>query len=343
MSEISDDVYSELAVKLVDLINELLAADSGVNPSIDESELQGLCSRVKSARTGFPLKLDERPCQEVNRLGSVLLGPVFTSENHPWPVDDDGNPMAPLCQLNTAHSPRSIAGVDGLIQVWLTQISSTPNDALIRVIPSSDVNANSMTPVISHNAGINVFLPDAVEWLRNFHTEAKPSRKQYISAAALKLGYANADELSDSDWDKWILLAEEYGDKYGDDVDVSWQITGFEDVRLYCEKTEDQKRAIAGLVRLKEKLETEGTDSDARLISLLAKVCDAYKSWEDACGKAVYPCLFGTFDEIQYSAEERDTPFICFESIGSREWGDGGNAQVFYSKKVGFYFDWSCF
>lgn len=342
MSEISVDMSSVLAKKLVDSIEELLSVDSGKNQLIVEHELRGLCSSVKSARTGFPLLLEERPSQEVNRLASVLLGPVFTSTNHPWPVDENASPMAPLCQLNTQHLPRKIAGVEGLIQVWLAQEGSSRGDALVRVIPLAEVEATLMAPVITHDEVITVLLPEAVDWLREFHSEAKPSKNKYISAAAVKLGYASADELSDSDWDEWARLADEYGDKYGDDVVVCWQITGFEDVRLYCNITLDHKGAIADLGNLKMKLEKKKADSDAQLISLLEKVGDAYKAWADVCGEKVYPSLFGTFDGIQYSGEDRDEPIICFESIGLREWGDGGNAQVFSGKEKGFYFDWSC-
>jgi hypothetical protein len=56
--------------------------------------------------------------------------------------------------------------------------------------------------------------------------------------------------------------------------------------------------------------------------------------------------LFGTFYDIQYRADERDTPLFCFDSDYGIEWG-GGTAQVFYKLNsdggVSFSFDWSCF
>lgn len=342
MNDSSGGLYSALEKKLVESIEELLAANSQTNRSIIEHELQGLCSSVKSARLGFPLVLEERPCQKINRLGSVMLGPVFTSDAYPWPVDEDANPMAPLCQIATEHLPRNIQGVDGLLQVWMMQSKSSSGEILIRVVPTVDVVSTLMTPVISHRGNLDVLLADAVEWLPEFQSEVKPSKNQYISTAAVNLGYSNSDELSDSNWDEWIRLAEEYGDKYGEDVVVCWQITGFENVRLYCDITLDERGAVAELVKLKKKLEKKCAESDTQLIPLLGQVCDAYEAWINVCGESVYPCLFGTFGEIQYSAAERDDPFICFEAIGLREWGDGGNAQVFYNKEKGFYFDWSC-
>lgn len=338
-----DGLYPELSKKLLESIEELLAANSQVNRAIVEHELRGLCSKVRSSRTGYPLLLKAKPSQEINRLGSVLLGPVFTSEAHPWPVDKDVNPMAPLCQIATDHLPRKLQGVEGLVQVWMMQSKSTNGEVLIRVIPAADVVEKLMTPVISHDGDVDVLLPDAVEWLREFHSEVKPSKSQYISANAEKLGYSTSDELADSNWHEWVRLAEEYGDKYGEDVVVCWQVTGFDEVRLYCDITIDQRGAIATLVKLKKKLDKKSSEADLHLIPFLAEVCDAYEAWENACGETVYPCLFGTFQEIQYSATDNDDPFICLEAIGLRDWGDGGNAQVFYSNERGFRFDWSCF
>jgi hypothetical protein len=148
--------------------------------------------------------------------------------------------------------------------------------------------------------------------------------------------------LADADWDEWIRLAEIYGDTYGDDVVVCFQITGFAEGRVYCTTTIDQNNAVAKLEKLKQKLMGKTSSEDVAISVLLGEVCSAHQAWLDCCGDDEYPCLFGTFHQIQYAAEERNLPLICFESIGLREWGDGGNAQVFYSKEQGFSFDWSC-
>ena len=329
------------ANELVAAIEDLLSHAPDVS-SRHEDELQGLRSAVKSARTGFPLVLEERPAQQVNRLGSVLLGPVFTSQNHPWPVDGESRPMAPLCQLNTQEFPRPIEGVEGLLQVWLTPSGGASGDTFIRVIPFAAAKASEMTPVITHEHRIETLLSDAADWLLDVHLPPKPSRKQYITEAAIKEGFATADELSDANWDEWCRLAEEYGDKFGDDVEPCWQISGFDDGRVYCDISIDQKKVISNLDKLRARLEISNKPTDVSVIQLLARLGNAYSEWTLVCGENTYPCLFGTFDAIQYSATERDEPVICFESVGSRDWGDGGNAQVFYSQETGFYFDWSC-
>lgn len=332
----------DAASKLLAAVDQLLSVASDKSSAIEEHELNGLCARVKSARLGFPFVMEEVPSQKVDRLGSVLLGPVFTSEAHPWPTDDSDEPMAPLCQLDTSLFPKQVDGVQGLVQVWLSQSGGAHGDSLIRVIPTSEVDATLLTPVISHESEIEVLLPDAVEWLKDINTEPRPSKKQFIDEAAVKLGHANADVLADADWDEWIRLAEIYGDTYGDDVVICFQITGFAEGRVYCTTTIDQNNAVAKLEKLKQKLMGKTSAEDAAISVLLGEVCSAYQAWLDCCGDDEYPCLFGTFHQIQYAAEERNLPLICFESIGLREWGDGGNAQVFYSKEQGFSFDWSC-
>ena len=61
--------------------------------------------------------------------------------------------------------------------------------------------------------------------------------------------------------------------------------------------------------------------------------------------------LFGTFAEVQYAPQDRLQPLFCFDGPAWGEescglgWGDGGNAQLFFSLDadgaVSFSFDWS--
>lgn len=334
---------AQAAVKLGAALDELiaLAADSKLNIPIDELGFLG--ERLKSARTGFPLTLEECVPQEINRLGSVVLGPVFTSRAHPWPVDGKGLPMAPLCQLNSIQFPQAIEGVEGLVQVWMTQSTAGRALPLIRLVPTADVDVASLSPVIVHDEDIDVLLPEAAEWLKSYHSEPKPRKSQFISAAAGKLGFANAEELEEADWDAYCRINEEYGDTYGEDVITCLQVTGYGEACVYCDITEDQKSAIASLEKLLKKLLKKADVSDEQITRTIANTCTAFKEWQGHLGSQTYPCLLGTFAEIQYQAIDRDTPLICIESIDMREWGDGGNAQVFYSKESGFSFDWSCF
>jgi len=337
-----NSIASDAAENLVSVIDALLLSAAESDLGIDVDDLKALCAKVKSARMGFPFVLEKKVAQHVDRLGSVLLGPVFTSEAYPWPMDEDNTPMAPLCQIDTTQMPRQLEGVDGLVQVWLAESIDGRAGAFVRVIPSVEVNENLIAPVIEHDSGIGALLPDAAEWLTAFHSEVKPSKNQFISQEAIKLGQPSADALADANWDEWIRLAEIYGDTYGDDVVMCMQITGFGEGRIYCDITDDQHQAMAHLGKLKTKLVKKSADDDKTLITLISEAVDAYKSWVALCGELEYPSLFGTFQQIQYEAAGCDEPFICFESIGLREWGDGGNAQVFYGLNKGFTFNWSC-
>lgn len=66
-----------------------------------------------------------------------------------------------------------------------------------------------------------------------------------------------------------------------------------------------------------------------------------------ACFSPVNAHLFGTFSEVQYAPQDRPQPLFCFdgEALGI-VWGDGGNAQLFFTLgadgAVDFSFDWSC-
>lgn len=334
---------SQAASQVVNAVKVLLDATDDSNLPIPSDELIFLCNRIKSAKTGFPFVCEECAPQSINRLASVLLGPVFTSQAYPWPVDEDGNPMAPLCQLNSAQFPIEIQGIDGLVQVWLGQADSRQAQSLIRLVPAAEADPRLMTPVIQHDEGFDVLLPGAADWLREFHSGLKPTKNAFITAAASKIGYKSADELADADWDAWVRLAEEYGDQYGDDVIPSMQIVRFDEERVYCDITADQEAAMASLEKLLKKMKKKAEPSDGAFCNLVAQVCAAYKDWISYLGDQAYPCLLGTFMEIQYRAADMDAPFICFESIGESDWGDGGNAQVFYSQEKGFSFRWSCF
>ena len=335
---------SQAASRFLTSLERLLSFASENRTQVGTNDLKCLIARVKAARTGFPLLQDERPAKQIDRLGSVLLGPVYTSNAHPWPYDSEGGPMAPLCQLNTAQFPVKMDGVEGLVQVWLASTGGAHGDSLIRVIPAAEVDTAEMTPVIAHVRDIEVLVSDAATWIQEMQIEPKPNRQKFLDERAVKLGYASEDELSEADFDAWCQLSAEYRQTYGPDPMPCIQITGFGEPRVYCDVTEDHKDALANLEKLRSNLEKKKGSTDEALLPLLAEVGQAYQDWTKVCRDQEYPCLFGTFEEIQYRALDRDTPFLCFESIGSRVcWGVDGNAQVFYSKDSGFWFDWSCY
>jgi hypothetical protein len=289
MEQFLSNEESQAASRFLMALERLLAFASENDTQLGTDELEFLIARVKAARTGFPLLQEERPAQQVDRLGSVLLGPVYTSKAHPWPLDSEGCPMAPLCQLNTAQFPVQMDGVEGLVQVWLASTGGAHGDSLIRVIPAAEVDAAEMTPVMAHDGNIEVLVPDAAAWIQDMHAEAKPSRKHFLDERAAKLGHASADELADADWDTWCRLADEYSDTFGEDVVPCLKITGFGEPRVYCNVTEDHKAALANLEKLRTKLEKKTGSAGDALVPLLTEVGQAYSLCPNRCAASSKP------------------------------------------------------
>jgi hypothetical protein len=341
MNEILKDEQTKALQALLAALEELTALTED-RSEIPRDQLEGLSLRLKSARVGFPLVMNEVVPQLIDRMGSVLLGPIFTSQLFPWPFDQSDRPMAPLCQINTAHLPIPIGEINGLIQVWLPQSEERLAAPLVRVIPATDADPKLMAPVIISDHSFDVLLPEAADWLGDFHSELKPSLNQYITQAAIRMGHSTADQLADEDWDEWCRLADEYTEKYGEDVVSCMQIVGFGVSRIYCDITPDHEKIFLKLEKLQNSFQKAGNARDDLISQAILKTCSAFKHFAKLCGDQEYPCFLGSFKEIQYRAADRDDPFLCFEAIGLREWGDGGNAQVFYSRERGFSFDWSC-
>jgi hypothetical protein len=78
MEQFLSNEESQAASRFLMALERLLAFASENDTQLGTDELEFLIARVKAARTGFPLLQEERPAQQVDRLGSVLLGPVYT-------------------------------------------------------------------------------------------------------------------------------------------------------------------------------------------------------------------------------------------------------------------------
>ena len=247
----------QAASRFLTALERLVSFASENDTQLGSDDLKFLIARVRAACIGYLLLWDVRPAQQIDRLGSVLLGLIYTNKADPWPLDGEGNPMASLCQLNTAQLPVLVEGVEGLVQVSLASTGVAHGDALIRVIPAAEVDAAEMTAVIVHDADIEVLVADGAAWITGMHINAKPSRKQLLDERAAKLGYAFADELSDAYWDVWCQHADEYSDTCGEDSLPCYQITGFGKSSVYCDVTEDHKAEFGELEKLRSKLEKQ--------------------------------------------------------------------------------------
>jgi len=322
--------------QLCSCIEQLLKTKPDFLRELDFHELEGLRGHVQSARGGYPCIMNELAAFDIDRLGSVVLGPVFTSEAHPWPEDENGTPLVPLLQLNSDLFPRPLHNdVNGLIQVWLCVGDISGDKTQVRVVPACDVDVAALSPIIATDDKLDVLLSDAINWLRCFHLGRRQSKQEHLAAAAAQGGFSSADDMADEDWAAWCQASDSYDQKYGIDVEVCWQITQYEGESIYCAVTHDERKIVEKLRNLTKKV-------DEISAAYLRELVEAFDALMEIRVSSAFPCLFGTFEEIQYFAADCALPVLCMESIGLREWGDGGNAQVFFDDCGEFYFKWSC-
>jgi predicted DNA-binding WGR domain protein len=92
--------------------------------------------------------VEARPHEQIDRLGDVVMGPLYTCEAYPWP-SRDGYPMAPLLQIDLARASL-LGGIplgDGLVQVWMPHKALAGEDQYVRVVPRVSVDHADLTPV----------------------------------------------------------------------------------------------------------------------------------------------------------------------------------------------------
>ncbi len=268
----------------------------GVNEAYREDLRSAYDQRFKSGAWAWDPIAKPVPYNKIDRLGEVIMGPVYTCNEYEWP-ESDGYPMAPLIQLDLNKSG-IIGGVDlgdGMLQVWMPHNAIAPEDQLVRVIPKEFVKFENITPILS--------IPK----------EMKPL------------------QMREDVWD----------DEAADLAEApAYQITGYAKKRF----TIQLKHTI------QDNFKINNLTSDKVLEARIKKFDESLTSLMKEGRKGCLPSnwhLFGTFYDIQYTAEQRPVPLFCFdgEEFGCN-WVDR-SAQLFYYVKadgrVLFSFDWSCF
>ena len=289
--EQSDQLPSEV-VRLKELIDEICV---GANEDYREELCASYARQFKAAAWAWDPITKSVADDKVDRLGEVIMGPIYTCSEYGWPTVD-GYPMAPLIQLDLAKASK-IGGInlgEGLIQVWMPHKAIMGKDQFIRVVPKEFVEAEKLTPVVD--------LPEDIDPLQ--------------------------------------VREEEWDDEADDFVPApAYQITGYAPKRCTIEL-----RSIKGNHTIKE------ITSNTVLVGKIKEFDNLMQSSEKKGPKSIRASnchLFGTFCDIQYTAEEKPLPLFCFESDEfGLMWGDGGNAQLFYKiDSEGlpiFSFDWTC-
>jgi predicted DNA-binding WGR domain protein len=244
-----------------------------------------LGSRFKAGAWAWDPVAETRTWADIDRLGEVVMGPLFTSPAHEWPTRD-GRPMAPLIQLDLARASQ-LSGLplgDGLVQVWMPHKAIAGEDQYVRAVPRAAVNRADLTPVPEMPADLD------------------PLQFPETPGAGFQI----------TSW--------------GNPRYTTPLAQGFQ-----AHYTLKQLTADAALAQ-----EIQAFDQ-----ALAERV-----SGSAACFSPANAHLFGTFAEVQYAPQDRPQPLFCFdgEAFGM-VWGDGGNAQLFFTLgadgAVVFSFDWS--
>lgn len=151
--------------------------------SIDfEMLLQDLECAINSATWCFEPITKTVNDEDTNRLGEVVMGPIFTSIDYSWPISE-GFPMAPLIQLDLqkASEMGSVPLGDGLLQVWMPHKSTKP---YIRVVPRSEVVLTNLSDILD--------IPDEMQPLQKRYPQWNEKLKKYESAPAYQIvGYSS--------------------------------------------------------------------------------------------------------------------------------------------------------
>lgn len=147
--------------QMFDQLVQRLQSD-GVVGSVDERVridfIQDFTQAFASGTWSWRPIIEEVADDKVNRLGEVIKGPIYTSEEFPWP-EASGFPMAPLIQLDLRKSSE-IGGIelgDGLLQVWMPHEAIT-TPLFIRMVPRAYTDLSKLTPTVT--------LPDELEPLQ---------------------------------------------------------------------------------------------------------------------------------------------------------------------------------
>lgn len=103
------------------------------------ADLYGI-EAFRNFKWAFPIKVGKVPAATCDRTRPMLVGPLFTSDDYPWP-----DSMEPIAQFYLGATGK-LNGVnlgDGLLQLWLPQYGQ---EYSIRIIPLSDVSEGRLTP-----------------------------------------------------------------------------------------------------------------------------------------------------------------------------------------------------
>jgi hypothetical protein len=146
---------SEVSTLIDELLNKSAEGACAESHDYTDETILNL-ELLKQWKPFWSIEIQHEDIELLNRKGNLLGGLPFISEEHPWPLNDQGQPYLPLLQISL-DEVSLLSGQDfglGLLQVWLDiNDSDLPN--VVRVIERSDLNAPMMLPTFDYSE-INV-------------------------------------------------------------------------------------------------------------------------------------------------------------------------------------------
>lgn len=159
-----------------------------------ESDVQYFDNALNTGSWAWEPVLERRHPNNIDRLGEILLGPVFASAKHPWPMAA-GLPMIPLLQLDLdkASMTGGISIGGGLLQAFVSVNDTLGQRVRIRTIDRADVSAEALVPFPLFTAESETFA--TVDWAEPTLdaddapclqiTDYEPQRFSFSGASAL--------------------------------------------------------------------------------------------------------------------------------------------------------------
>jgi hypothetical protein len=159
-----------------------------------ESDAQYFDNALNTGSWAWDPVLERRHPNDIDRLGEILLGPVFASAKHPWP-EEDGVPMIPLLQLNLDKASKTggLGLGGGLLQAFVSIDDTLGQSIHIRTIDRADVTDEALLPIPMFNVEGRTFA--SVDWANPTLdsddapclqiTDYEPKRFSFSGASAL--------------------------------------------------------------------------------------------------------------------------------------------------------------
>lgn len=266
-----------------------------INEPYREELIGALGPRFKGGAWAWDPVSEGRPHHEIDRLGDVVMGPLFTCQAYEWPYRD-GFPMASLIQLDLERVSQrgGVALGEGLVQVWMPHQAVAGEKQYVRVVPRSSVDRSDLSPVPA--------MPPELDPLQRLDGIWNEELGRSVRAPAFQIV-------------AWGNMR--YTTPHVQGMQSYYELKRLTSDPALAKEIDAFDKALASMVQT----------PSARFSSANAH-------------------LFGTFSDIQYAPQDRPQPLFCFdgEDFGL-VWGDGGNAQLFYTLgkggEVTFSFDWS--